>query len=87
MKRNYDAMDAFKVTFNAKEQVAAEACQSYDAGNKYMVAAPVGEACTLSEDSSKYQAPASGYASCLVDAAGNFGPAGGDVICAAKYQS
>ena len=41
MKKNYDSMDAYKVSFNANEQVAA-ACQVQDIGTKYDASAGSG---------------------------------------------
>lgn len=41
MKKNYDSMDAYKVSFNASEQVAA-ACQVQNIGTKYDASAGAG---------------------------------------------
>lgn len=53
MKRSYESMEAYKVAFNANEQVAA-ACGSYDDGSKYQIPAVSQKVCDMSEDSSKY---------------------------------
>lgn len=35
MKRTYETMEAYKVSFNAREQVAAAACDIAEIGSKY----------------------------------------------------
>ncbi|MCI8712573.1 MAG: hypothetical protein HFH23_09895 [Ruminococcus sp.] len=79
MKRSYESMEAYKVAFNANEQVAA-ACGSYDDGSKYQIPAVSQKVCDMSEDSSKYTGM--GYSSCF------FTDAGSDAMSiATKYQA
>lgn len=56
MKRSYESMDAFKVAFNANEQVAA-ACSAYDDGSKYNIPDVGMKACDLDANSAKYVIP------------------------------
>ena len=35
MKRTYETMEAYKIKFNAREQVAAAACNVMEVGGKY----------------------------------------------------
>lgn len=35
MKKTYETMEAYKVSFNANEQIAAAACKSYAINGKY----------------------------------------------------
>ena len=79
MRKHYDSMDAYKVTFNANEQVAA-ACAAYDTGSKYLVSALGMSVCDLSEDGTKYAA--FGYTDCF------FTDAGSEAMdTATKYES
>ena len=55
MKKTYDSMEAYKVTFNANEQVAA-ACGAYDSGSKYSVPSNGLTICDLDEAGAKYVA-------------------------------
>lgn len=52
MKRSYESMAAYKVCFNASEQVAA-ACQVADIGSKYDMSSGSG-AVVACEDNGKY---------------------------------
>ena len=60
MRKNYDSMDAYKVVFNANEQVSA-ACLAYDNGSKYHCPANGLTMCELDSTGTKYTIP--GYAS------------------------
>ena len=53
MKRNYGSMDAYKVCFNAGEQIAA-ACQVSDTGSKYDMSAGSGALLYCAEVHGKY---------------------------------
>ena len=79
MKKQYESMDAYKVTFNANEQVAA-ACSAYDNGTKYEIPAVGQTICDASEDGSKYAGI--GFSSCFFTDAGSDG-----MGISTKYQS
>lgn len=79
MKKNYCSMEAYKVSFNAKEQVAA-ACAAYDAGNKYSVPANGMTVCDATADGSKYTAMGFSWCFFTDDGAPDYG-------MATKYQS
>lgn len=57
MKKNYDSMDAYKVCFNASEQVAAEACQVADIGSKYDASKGAGAVILCDTKNGKYGEP------------------------------
>lgn len=79
MRKHYDSMDAYKVTFNANEQVAA-ACTAYDAGTKYQIPELGQSVCNLSEDGTKYTG--FGFSDCFFTDAGSQ-----PMDIATKYQS
>lgn len=79
MKRSYESMEAYKVAFNADEQVAA-ACDAYDSGSKYQIPILSQSVCDMSADNSKYTGM--GYSTCF------FTDAGSDAMgIAVKYQA
>ena len=59
--RKYDAMESYKVSFNANEQVAA-ACQVQDIGSKYDASAGAGTMVLCAQDGGKYGQP--GWSQC-----------------------
>ena len=63
MKKAYDSMEAYKVCFNANEQVAA-ACQVSDIGSKYDMSNGSGAVVACNTAPGKYS---SGDQSCFAD--------------------